>query len=251
MRDNTTEDYVLAGDIGGTKTNLGIFVMGKRRPRIKVFKSFPSSEFNGLEEIVALFLSENRYTLKRACFGVAGTVEKGISRITNLPWVINSLKIKDIFNMENVVLINDLSALAYSVPWLTDSELYPLTRVRAEKKGNISLIASGTGLGQALLIHSENGYIPVASEGGHVDFAPNNALEIGLLGFLLERFDHVSIERVISGTGIINIYDYLRSTGKFSEPEWLFKKIKNNMPAKVINESAREKRQKLCLKTID
>jgi glucokinase len=245
------EEYILAGDIGGTKTTLGIFVMGKKRPLMKGFKSYPSSEYNGLEKIIELFLSKSRYRVKRACFGVAGPVSKGICKTTNFPWVIDASKIKGAFGMKNVELINDLSAMAYSVPYLTDTEIHVVNKARPEKNGNISLIAPGTGLGQAILIHSENGYIPVPSEGGHVDFAPNNVLEAGLLNYLWDHYEHVSLERIISGIGILNIYDYLKSTGKYNEPGWLSIMIKSEDPARVINESAQEKGQKLCLKTID
>ena len=251
MMEKTTKEYVLAGDIGGTKTSLGIFCMGKRRPLMKAFKSYSSREYSGLEKIIKAFFSQNRYRVKRACFGVAGPVEKGICKTTNFPWVVNASKIKNIFGMEMVILINDLSAMAFSVPYLRDSEIHTVNQARPEKNGNISLIAPGTGLGQALLIHTENGYIPVPSEGGHVDFAPNNGLEAGLLQFLWDQYDHVSLERIISGIGILNIYDYLKSTGKYNEPAWLSTKIKNDDPARAINESARENSQKLCLKTID
>jgi glucokinase len=244
-------EYVLAGDIGGTKTSLGIFSMGKRRPKMKAFKSYPSREYRGLEEIIKAFLSEKKYSVKKACFGVAGPVEKGVCKTTNFPWVVNASKIKKIFEMADVRLINDLSAMAAAVPYLTGSEIHIINKANPEKNGNISIIAPGTGLGQALLIHSKNGYIPVPSEGGHVDFAPNNVLEAGLLNYLWNQFEHVSLERIISGIGILNIYDYLKSTGKYNEPWWLSKKIKSDDPARVINESAREKAQKLCLKTID
>lgn len=245
------EEYLLAGDIGGTKTNLGIFTMGKSRPLMKAFRGYSSREYMGLEEIIKAFLSENCYMVKKACFGVAGPVDKGICKTTNFPWTVNASKIKKIFNMEDVRLINDLSAMAASVPYLKASEIHVINRARPEKNGNISIIAPGTGLGQALLIHTEKGYIPVPSEGGHVDFAPNNALEAGLLLFLWNQYGHVSIERIISGMGILNIYDYLKSTKKYSEPVWLAKRIKTDYPAKVINEAACEKAQKLCIKTID
>lgn len=251
MMGKTTDQYVLAGDIGGTKTSLGIFSMGKRRPLMKAFKGYSSREYMGLEEIIKAFLSENCYRVKKACFGVAGPVEKGVCKTTNFPWTVNASKIKKIFNMEDVRLINDLSAMAASVPYLTGSEIHVINHARPEKNGNISIIAPGTGLGQALLIYSGKGYIPVPSEGGHVDFAPNNALEAGLLHYLWDQYEHVSLERIISGIGILNIYDYLKSTGKYNEPGWLSKKIKSDDPARVINESARESSQKLCLKTID
>ncbi len=245
------EEYILAGDIGGTKTSLGIFVMGKRRPLMKAFKDYPSRGYNGIEEIIGLFFSKNRYVVKRACFGVAGPVDKGLCKTTNLPWTVNAAKIKKIFSMEDVRLINDLSAMAAAVPYLKTSEIHVINHARPEKNGNISVIAPGTGLGEALLIYSEKGYVAVPSEGGHVDFAPNNDLEAGLLRFLWNRYEHVSLERIISGMGILNIYDYLKSTGKYSEPRWLSSKLRGGDPAKVINEMASERAQRLCLKTID
>ncbi len=245
------EEYILAGDIGGTKANLGIFIKGKRRPLLKRFNSYPSREYNGLEDIIDLFLSEYPFKIDKACFGIAGPVENGRSRTTNLPWDVSANRIKKTFGMEKVKLINDLSAMAASVPFLTGSEIYILNKSRPQKNGNISLIAPGTGLGQALLIYSDGGYIPVPSEGGHVDFAPGNELEAGLLNDLWKEYEHVSIERIISGIGMLNIYNYLKSTGKYNEPMWLSKKIKSDDPAKVINETAAQKGQKLCLKTID
>jgi glucokinase len=245
------EEYLLAGDIGGTKTNLGIFSMGKRRPLMKAFKGYPSREYRGLEEIIRAFLSENRCVVRKACFGVAGPVDKGVCKTTNFPWTVNASKIKRLFAMEEVRLINDLSAMAAAVPYLITPEILVINPARPEKNGNISIIAPGTGLGQALLIYSEKGYIPVPSEGGHVDFAPTNELEAGLLKFLWNKYDHVSLERIISGMGILNIYDYLKSTGKYREPDYLSLKLKGGDPAKVINELAREKAQKLCLATID
>ena len=245
------EEYVLAGDIGGTKTNLGIFIKGKRRTLLKCFNSYPSREYKGLEDIIDLFLSENPFRINSACFGIAGPVENGRCKTTNFPWHVYESKISNIFRFKKVRLINDLSAMAASVPYLTRSELFTVNPARPERNGNISLIAPGTGLGQSLLVYSGNGYVTVPSEGGHVDFAPGNELEAGLLKYLWKEYGHVSIERIISGIGIVNIYNYLKSTGKYNEPAWLSEKIKIDDPAKVINEAACEKGQKLCLKTVD
>ena len=251
MTKSFKDEFVLAGDIGGTKTSLGIFIKGKRRPLLKFFSSYPSAEYKGLEDIIGLFLSENPVKVQNACFGIAGPVENGRCKTTNFPWDVDESGIKKIFKLKKVTLINDLSAMAASVPFLGRSEIFTVNRARPQKNGNISLIAPGTGLGQALLVYHDGKYIPVPSEGGHVDFAPGNDLEAGLLAFLGKQYGHVSIERVISGIGIINIYNYLKSTGKYTEPKWLAKKIKTEEPAKVINDSAGEKGQKLCLKTID
>ena len=245
------EEYVLAGDIGGTKTSLGIFVKGKRRPLLKSLNSYPSREYKGLKDIIAQFLSANPFKIDSACFGIAGPVEKGRCKTTNIPWDVFESRIKKTFKMKKVRLINDLSAMAASVPYLTRSEIFTINPALPEKNGNISLIAPGTGLGQALLVHSKGGYISVPSEGGHVDFAPGNELEAGLLKHLWKEYRHVSLERIISGIGILNIYDYLKTTGKYKEPRWLSIKISGDEPAKIINEAACERGQKLCLKTID
>ena len=251
MNKPAKEEYVLAGDIGGTKTNLGVFVMGKRRPLLKGFHSYPSIEYKGLEDIIDLFLSENPLKINKACFGIAGPVENGRCKTTNFPWDVYESRIEKTFKLKKVWLINDLSAMAVSVPYLTRSEIFTLNDTHPEKKGNISLIAPGTGLGQALLIYNEGEYISVPSEGGHVDFAPCNELEVGLLKYLWGEYGHVSIERIISGMGILNVYNYLKSTGRYYEPKWLAEKIKKEDPARTINESASEKGQKLCLKAID
>ncbi|MBN2420515.1 MAG: glucokinase [Deltaproteobacteria bacterium] len=251
MTKSVNEEYVLAGDIGGTKTSLGIFVKGKSRPLLKQYRSYPSRDFKGLEEIIALFLSEYPFKTDNACFGVAGPVEKGRCKTTNFPWEIHAERIKDTFRFQKISLVNDLSAMAASVPYLTRSEIFTLNPARPEKRGNISVIAPGTGLGQALLVYSDSGYIPVPSEGGHVDFAPGSDLEAGLLKYLRKEYGHVSLERIISGIGILNIYNYLKISGKYSEPAWLSKKISGDDPAKVINEAACQKGQKLCLKTVD
>ena len=251
MTKSVKEEYILAGDIGGTKTNLGIFVRGKRRPLLKRFNSYPSREYKGLEDIIKLFLIKNPFKIEKACFGIAGPVENGRCKTTNFPWEVYASGIKKSFRLKDVRLINDLNAMAASVPYLTRSEIFTVNRVPPEKNGNISLIAPGTGLGQALLIYSDSGYIAVPSEGGHVDFAPGNELEAGLLRYLRKEYGHVSIERIISGIGLHNIYKYFRSTGKYNEPGWLSKKITSDDPAKVINDTACEKGQKLCLKTVD
>jgi glucokinase len=247
----TKEEYILAGDIGGTKTNLGIFIKGKIRPLLRCFNSYPSREYKGLEDIINLFLSDNPYNIGRACFGIAGPVENGRCKATNFPWDVYESRIRKMFKLEKVRLINDLSAMAASVPFLAGSETFTVNPSRPEKNGNISLIAPGTGLGQALLVYSNAGYTAVPSEGGHVDFAPGNELEAGLLKYLWKEHRHVSLERIISGIGILNIYNYLKFKGKYSEPAWLSQKINSDDPAKVINEAASEKGQKLCLKTVD
>ncbi|MFC1838414.1 glucokinase [Thermodesulfobacteriota bacterium] len=245
------KDIILAGDIGGTKTSIGIFSMGKKRPSLKYKVSYPSADYNNLEDIIDKFLAGSRIKPVQACFGVAGPVKNGNCKTTNLPWNISEKKIQKYFKLKKTVLINDLRAMACSVPFLTGSEVSRLNSIRSPGNGNISLIAPGTGLGVALLIYNNGEYLPVSSEGGHVDFAPNNDLESGLLRYLGKKYDHVSIERILSGEGLYSIFNYLISIGAYKSPKWLLKKIEEGDPAKVINEAAGTRRQKLCLKTID
>lgn len=244
-------DFILAGDIGGTKTSIGLFAKGKKRPVLRYKASYPSGEYNNLEDILERFLSGSDLKPGRACFGVAGPVKSGQCKATNLPWNISEKRIQKCFKLKRAILINDLTAMACSVPFLTGSEVSRLNSKRFRGKGNIAVIAPGTGLGEALLIYHKGEYLPVPSEGGHVDFAPGNDMESGLRGHLSKKFGHVSLERILSGEGLHNIYEYLMTIGIYKAPEWLLKKIEKDDPAKVINEAARDRAQKLCLKTID
>ena len=245
------KDLILAGDIGGTKTSLGLFSMGKNRPALRHKKVYRSADYKKLEHIIDEYLSGIRLKPFRACFGVAGPVKNGNCKITNLPWSISEKRIEKYFKLKKAILINDLEAMAWSIPFLKGSETVRLNSVKSPGKGNISLIAPGTGLGEALLIYNRNEYLPVPSEGGHADFAPNNDLESGLLGYLSKKYGHVSIERILSGQGLYNIYEYLTVSGAYEAPEWISKKIEENDPARIINEEARLSGQELCLKAVD
>lgn len=245
------KDFILAGDIGGTKTIIGLFTMGKKRPVLRHKITYPSTDYNNFEDILDKFLISSRIKPEMACFGVAGPVKNGKCKTTNLPWNISEKGIKKLFNFKKAVLINDLRTMACSVPFLKGSEVTRLNSKRSSGKSNIAVIAPGTGLGEALLIYHKGEYLSVSSEGGHVDFAPNNDLESGLRKYLSKKFGHVSIERILSGEGLYNIYEYLLSTGKYKAPKWLLKEIEEDDPARVINEAAGDRGQKLCLKTID
>ena len=155
------QNLVMAGDIGGTKTNLGLFQMGKRRPSSKVMETYSSREAPSLEHIIGRFLDKNRVKISSACFGVAGPVQGGRSKTTNLPWTISESNIRKRFNWDHARLINDLTATAYAIPLLTHMELHPLNEAKPRKGMNLGLVAPGTGLGMALLIWAEDKYIPV------------------------------------------------------------------------------------------
>ena len=251
MHDIENRALVLAGDIGGTKTNLGLYLKGKRRPRLKVIETYPSRDAPNLESIIDRFLKKHQFSMTNACFGIAGPVVNGRCKTTNLPWIVSEVRIKKRFKWEHVRLINDLTATAKGIPFLNSRELFPLNKARARKRQNIGLVAPGTGLGEALLIYRERCYIPVSSEGGHADFSPNNKDEVNLWQHLHHRFGHVSIERVLSGSGLANIYSWLKESGRYKEPIWLSKKIKEMDPARVITEAAMNNRNSLCIKSLN
>lgn len=242
---------VLAGDIGGTKTYLGLFRRGKRRPVLKVLEIYASQKAPNLEYIIDDFLRRHQASLTSACFGIAGPVKNGRCKTTNLPWDVSERKIKNRFGWGRVRLINDLTATAYAIPLLTKGELFPLNQRKRTKGENLGLIAPGTGLGMALLVWEDGHYIPVPSEGGHSDFAPNDDAELALWQYLHQRFGHVSAERVLSGPGLFIIYRWLKRTGRRAEPTWLAERINEGDPSGVISEAALAEKEPLCVKTLN
>ncbi len=251
MTHSRHRSMVLAGDIGGTKTNLGLFRMGKKRPVAELIETYASQESPNLASIVEKFSARHRVSVSRACFGVAGPVRNGRCRTTNLPWDVSEKKLKNRFGWDRVHLINDLTATAYAVPLLTGRELFSLNPGRKSKGENLGLIAPGTGLGMALLVCRDGGYVPVASEGGHSDFAPQNKAEIALWEYLHVRVGHVSVERVLSGPGLFIIYCWLKFTDQGSEPAWLAEKMSEGDLARVISEAALVEKEPLCVKALD
>ncbi len=210
--------YVLAGDIGGTKTFLGAFIASpnltgptKLEP-IKIEK-YTNAEFASIESVVEEFCAVLGSTggfipgKASATFGVAGPVVGGRRTLTNMNWEIDGPALKTRFKLKSVTLINDLVATGWGVRLLGPDELVTLQGGVA-RPGNAALIAAGTGLGEAILSYDGERHIPTASEGGHTDFAPRNDLEIELLKFMMERYGHVSYERVLSGGGLKNLYDF-------------------------------------------
>lgn len=246
------ECVVLAGDIGGTKTNLGLFLKGKRRPLVKAFETYSSTEAPNLECIIDQFLERHQVSIAGACFGVAGPVKNGRCKITNLPWDVSERKLKNRFGWNRACLINDLTATAYAVPLLNKRELFPLNQVKTAKGENLGLIAPGTGLGMALLVCRDGDYIPLPSEGGHSDFAPKDEAEVALWQYLHQRVGHVSAERVLSGPGLFIIYCWLKFTGQGTEPSWLAEKMnRDDDPSRVISGAALVEKESLCVKALD
>ncbi|MFQ5342601.1 MAG: glucokinase, partial [Anaerolineae bacterium] len=216
---------LLAGDIGGTKTNLAVFSSeaGPRAPLAEA--TYPSADYPSLEALVQAFLGQVSLPVEQASFGVAGPVMGGRATVTNLPWVMDETELQTALNLPSVRLLNDLDAIAHGVPSLELDDLHTLNEGQPAPGGAIAVIAPGTGLGEAYLTWDGTRYRAHASEGGHTDFAPTNLFEIELLRYLQGEFEHVSCERICSGLGLPNIYAYLRDSGFAGEPAWLAEQL--------------------------
>jgi glucokinase len=229
---------ILAGDIGGTNARLAYFQSQNGRPALAAEGVFPSREHRGLDEIVAKFVENQNMRPDVACFGVAGPVRNGRVETSNLPWTVDASRLASELKLPSTMLINDLEANAWGIPSLGENDLVPLNRVRGTPVGNQGVISAGTGLGEAGLYWDGKGYDVFACEGGHCDFAPRTELEIELFRYLAARFGHVSYERIVSGPGLVNVYRFLRDTGRGEEPSSLTEELAHNDPAAVISRNA-------------
>jgi glucokinase len=244
---------LLAGDIGGTKTNLGIYSTEKGPREPIVDATFPSGEYGGLEMIAREFLAQAGITVDRASFGLAGPVVKGRAKITNLPWVIDETQLREALHLTSVSLLNDLEAIACGVALLEPGDLHTLNQGTPIPHGTLAVVAPGTGLGEAFLIWDGLHYRAYPSEGGHNNFGPTNPVEVGLLQYLQEKMEHVSYERICSGQGLPNVYAYLKDSGHAQEPAWLADQLAGaDDPTPVIVNAAldSEKPCKLCITTL-
>ena len=200
---------LLAGDIGGTKTLVGLFEPASPRPEPIATDAFPTLEYDDLSAMIAAFLARHesrRESISSACFGVAGPVIGETAELTNVPWRVDVRRVADAFRFKRAALLNDLQAMAYAVPLLQPSEIHVLQAGAPKPGGNIAVIAAGTGLGQALL-HNVNGrFFPSPTEAGHADFSARTEREIVVLRTLTARFGRVEVERVVSGRGLSNIH---------------------------------------------
>ncbi len=248
---------LLAGDIGGTKTILAVY-SAENGPHTPVRQQvFASASYDSLEAIIREFLTQAAVQIDSACFGVAGPILAGRAQITNLPWVIDSASIAATFGWSAVHLLNDLEAVAYAVPALKAEDVHVLSAGQAVPGGNLSVLAPGTGLGEAYITIDEGRFVAHGCEGSHASFAPMNEQQIALLRYLwdVKGFDHVSHERVCSGgLGIPNLYAFLKDTGYAPEPAWLRDALATcNDPTPVILSGALdpERSCELCRTTLD
>jgi len=203
---------LLSGDIGGTKTILGLYdsESGVRQPIAQA--EFHSANFNGLEEMVREFLKQTGRKATYGCFDVAGPVIKGRANLTNLPWSLAEGPLGRELGLKKVVLLNDLKAIAYAVPHLRTADLHTINPGQPDPQGTIAVVAPGTGLGEAFLVRNGSEEIACSSEGGHADFGPSDETQAELWRYMSKRWGHVSYEHVCSGQGLPNIYDFLRDT---------------------------------------
>jgi glucokinase len=201
--------------------------------------------------IVKEFLGGDKVTA--ACFGVPGPVRNGRLRLTNLPWTLDSRELAAGLGIQHVFLINDLEANGYGIAELSADQIYTLAEGDASQIGNRALLAAGTGLGEGFLVWNGRSHVPYPSEGGHSDFAPRNEDEIDLLRFLKQKYNgRISTERVVSGMGLTNIYEFLREVRGMDEPVWLAEQIAAaHDPNSVITENALAAKSEICEKALD
>jgi len=237
---------ILAGDIGGTKCNLGLFEKRGGKLQRVTHARYPSKDYAGLEDVVAEFVRGAKGKITTAGFGVAGVVVQDQVHATNLPWVVDGVALARLLRIDRVVLLNDMEAAGYGLAVLDSSELYPLNRGTPAPQANQALIAAGTGLGEAILFWDGSRHIVSAGEGGHADFAPRTEEEIELLRFLKKSYEQVSCELVLSGRGFREIHQFLapeRTHASFDNPEV--------DPAPEITHQAMSGTCPICVKTLD
>jgi glucokinase len=254
---------LLAGDIGGTHTRLAAYELGESQfaggglaPTPQVLRpvaeeTFPSADHASLDAIVRAFLAAHDLTVQHAGFGVAGPVVHGRAEVTNLPWTIDANSLARTLDVNSVSLINDLEAIAYGIPALRPEDFLVLNPGAPDATGNAAVIAAGTGLGVAGLYWDGVTHRPIASEGGHADYGPLDPLQMELLQYLLGRWPHVSYERVLSGPGLLNLYQFLRDTGRAAEQPEVAAALREDDPAATIASAALAGTCALCQQALD
>jgi glucokinase len=247
-----SKDPILAGDIGGTKTHVALFSLQNNKLQSEFHKTFPSQEYSGLEPILEEFLASGEYAIRRASFGIAGPLVDGRVNPPNLDWSVDPASLARTLKLPSISLLNDLEAAAYGIFTLESHEFVVLNEGVIRRPGNKVLIAAGTGLGETTLFDDGKNYYPLASEGGHADFAARDELEIELLRYLIGRYRRVSYERVVSGPGLSNIYDFLKESSDLEVPGWFVAKMAGAEDrSAVISQAALAGEPKIAVKALD
>jgi glucokinase len=242
---------ILAADIGGTSARMATFEVVNGALQVIESHTFVSADFEDIGGVLRAFMPKRQSLLAAACFGIAGPLRHGCVRTPNLPWIVDGSVIAHQLGILEVGLINDLEANAWGIRALGPEDLLTLNVGDPTARGNAGLIAAGTGLGEAGIFLDGESYRPFASEGGHVEFAPRDALEIELAGQLIGEFGHSSYERVLSGPGLTRIYHFLRDTHRAPESALVAAAMRERDPAAVISEFALENRCSLCVSALD
>ena len=244
-------EQVIAGiDIGGTKTRLAIIEVSGTQVQVECEADFPSRQFSTFEALLGGFLA-GKQVPERAAFGIAGPVRGRAVRTTNLPWYIEADVLQQRFGFKVCTLLNDLEATACGLPALGGADLLTLQQGEPGASGNAAVIAAGTGLGEAGLYWDGHQHHPYATEGGHTSFSPQNELEMALLQYLQRRYGHVSWERVVSGMGLADLHDFLRSYRDAAVPQWLAEEMQAGDAAAAISRAALAGSDDICIETLD
>ena len=243
---------ILAGDIGGTSTRLAFFEVVAGRLRVAAEKTYPSVQYSGLAPIALAFVETAKLPLARACFGIAGPIRDGRVRTPNLPWVVDAGELGQVLGLEWAHLINDLEANAYGIGALGPEDFRTIQLGAPGASGNAAVVSAGTGLGEAGLYWDGTRHQPFACEGGHTDFGPRDDLEGELLVYLRNKYDgRVSYERIVSGPGLLNIYAFLRDSGRGAETPAIAAQMREDDPSSVISRFALRGECPLCLQALD
>lgn len=243
---------ILAGDIGGTKTNLALFELENDELKIVAQEQFSSKAYDNFIDLMNTF--KQKYCTQKIealCLGIAGPIIDERCRTTNLPWDIKASDLKDEFGIESVKLLNDLESTAYGMLYLKEDEFISLNPNARKSNGNIAVIAAGTGLGEAILYFDGKSYHPIGTEGGHTDFAPISSQQDELLTWLRRRYPgHVSYERIVSGIGIYTIYEFLAETNFAPQPNAMLNIEDGVDKSAMVSSCALEQNDPLCLETL-
>ncbi|MGB0126535.1 MAG: glucokinase [Rhodocyclaceae bacterium] len=242
---------ILAGDIGGTSSRLALFEVRDGKLAAVHEQTYPSAQYPGLAPIVAEFRRTRDAPLSAACFGVAGPIRDGRVKTTSLPWIVDAAELARGVGLDRAFLINDLEANAYGIAVLEPGDFFTLQEGRADPKGNACVVSAGTGLGEAGMVWDGTRHIPFACEGGHTDFGPRDHLEVGLLEHLRAKYGHVSYERIVSGPGLLNIYEFLRDTGWGGELSAVTAQMREQDPSSVISRFGLNGECPMCVQALD
>ncbi len=245
---------VITGDIGGTKTRLALANVDGSRVQILHEVTYRSRDYLQFTDLLAQFLtalaSAKLEIPAQIALGIAGPVQGRVVSTTNLPWTIAADALQQRYGFSRFILLNDLEATAFGLPALSDEDLLTLQQGSPTAMGNQAIIAAGTGLGEAGLFWDGAQHHPFASEGGHSSFSPADALQFSLLQYLQKSHTHISWERIVSGMGIVSLYEFLREYRQLPAPVWLKTELQTGDAAAVISTAASTRRDEICIETM-